>query len=159
MNEKIRILSCILVILWMIIVFSFSHQEAVQSSGTSQKVIEVILNVLPVEDNMNDNQKQQLISQLQLPIRKLAHFTIYFIGGMLIYLLFSTTKYATKTKAILSQVVATTYAISDELHQYFIPGRAMQFTDVCIDSAGALLGIIIAVLIIYILKNRKKKER
>ena len=33
------------------------------------------------------------------------------------------------------------YAVSDEIHQYFVPGRAMQARDVLIDTAGVLLGI------------------
>lgn len=33
------------------------------------------------------------------------------------------------------------YAISDELHQRFTPGRTSTFMDVCFDAAGAILGL------------------
>lgn len=33
------------------------------------------------------------------------------------------------------------YAISDEVHQSFVPGRGAQVKDVLIDSAGAIVGI------------------
>jgi VanZ family protein len=31
--------------------------------------------------------------------------------------------------------------ISDEVHQFFVPSRGVQVTDVMIDSAGAFVGI------------------
>lgn len=33
------------------------------------------------------------------------------------------------------------YAFTDELHQYFIPGRAFQLVDLALDTLGALLGL------------------
>jgi len=35
------------------------------------------------------------------------------------------------------------YAVSDEFHQYFVPGRGPRWGDVMLDSFGAALGIII----------------
>lgn len=46
-------------------------------------------------------------------------------------------------KAILIAIsIAVIFAISDEVHQLFVPGRGGQIKDVIIDSAGALVGII-----------------
>ncbi len=42
---------------------------------------------------------------------------------------------------ILSLVFCILYAISDEVHQLFVPGRGAQVSDVLIDSLGAFLGI------------------
>ncbi|WP_243096886.1 VanZ family protein [Thermohalobacter berrensis] len=42
---------------------------------------------------------------------------------------------------IFSFVFCILYAISDEVHQLFVPGRDAQITDVMIDSAGAFIGI------------------
>ena len=36
------------------------------------------------------------------------------------------------------------YAVSDEIHQTFVPGRAGQIRDVLIDSCGVLAGILLA---------------
>ena len=53
------------------------------------------------------------------------------------------------------------YACSDELHQHFTPGRACMFTDVLIDTGGALTGMLMSLIILafagWILK--KKAER
>jgi VanZ family protein len=42
---------------------------------------------------------------------------------------------------IFSLVFCVLYAISDEVHQLFVPGRGAQVTDVMIDSFGAFVGI------------------
>jgi len=39
------------------------------------------------------------------------------------------------------------YACSDEIHQLFVPGRSGKFTDVLIDSAGALLAVLLCFLV------------
>lgn len=64
-------------------------------------------------------------------IRKFLHFFIYF--G-----LYFTFFKATKDYKI-SFVLSVLYAISDEIHQYFVPTRGAKITDIIIDSAGALL--------------------
>jgi VanZ family protein len=38
-------------------------------------------------------------------------------------------------------VFCVLYAVSDEVHQLFVPGRGAQVTDVLIDNAGAFVGI------------------
>ena len=35
------------------------------------------------------------------------------------------------------------YAISDEIHQYFVPGRSAEIRDVLIDVLGANIGILL----------------
>lgn len=159
MKQKIKVFACILVIIWMITVFYFSHQPASVSGGVSQKVIEIILNILPMDDNMGANERMQLISALQLPIRKLAHFTLYLIGGIFTYVAFSKEKYTTRWNVILSQIIVTVYAMTDEIHQYFVQGRAMSFIDVGIDSIGAFIGIMLTMLVVCMIKNRKKEEK
>ena len=44
-------------------------------------------------------------------------------------------------------IAGTLYAASDEFHQLFVEGRTCAFRDVCIDSAGAAAGILIASII------------
>ena len=45
------------------------------------------------------------------------------------------------------------YAITDEYHQSFVAGRGPAITDVCIDTAGVCIGIVIVLIIISIYKN------
>lgn len=82
-------------------------------------------------------------------IRKSAHFISYLILGFLV-------SHALKNDASAASAIAwkrrgislllcVAYAISDELHQLFVPGRGPMLKDVLIDGSGATLGILIFV--------------
>ena len=70
-----------------------------------------------------------------LLIRKLAHFTEYAILYVLVFR-------ATKNK-IWGVLFAFFYAITDEIHQLFVPGRNGSARDVLIDTAGAVFALTI----------------
>ena len=40
--------------------------------------------------------------------------------------------------------MAVLYAVTDEIHQGFVPGRNPQFTDLLIDAAGAATPLLLA---------------
>jgi VanZ family protein len=42
---------------------------------------------------------------------------------------------------VVSFFAGLLYAVSDEIHQYFIPGREMRAFDVFIDSLGVIAGL------------------
>lgn len=151
MNKKI--LYGFIVILWMILIFTFSHQQAKDSSNTSGNTIRTIINIFPNIRSLEENEKEQIVSNLQPIVRKLAHFSIYTLGGILIYNFINTYDIENKRKMIYSFIIGGVYAITDEFHQLFIPGRSCEFRDVCIDSSGVLLGICI---IFILIKLRKK---
>ena len=50
------------------------------------------------------------------------------------------------------------YSCSDEIHQLFVPGRAMLVRDVLIDSCGALCGALLAALCCFIAGRILKKR-
>ena len=54
---------------------------------------------------------------------------------------------------IYAVVVSVVYAVCDETHQIFVPGRAARFYDVCLDIIGILLGV----LVVYYVFRRHKK--
>jgi len=68
-----------------------------------------------------------------LVLRKLAHMTEYAVLGALL------------VRAASSEAAAfalgVTYAVTDEIHQTFVPGREGAPLDVVIDAAGVALGI------------------
>ena len=74
------------------------------------------------------------------------HLTAFFFLNL--FLLVSITKGKTKNKTIiiLAIILAILYAISDELHQYFVPGRTSTISDVLIDTIGILTATFIYTL-------------
>lgn len=133
-----KTLSWATVILWMGLIFHLSHQAAAASSELSTGVTEIVSafieKVVPNEDLD--------VSSIHHIIRKSAHFFIYFFLGMLVLHALNMSK-GTGGKTIgLAILICVLYAISDEVHQLFVPGRGAQVKDVLIDSAGASVGIV-----------------
>lgn len=67
------------------------------------------------------------------------HFGVYFVFAF--FLLISITRGNIKNKylILIAMLVAIGYGISDELHQFFVPGRACCFEDVLTNSTGIFL--------------------
>lgn len=152
-----KIMLTLLIIIWMVAIFTFSSQVSDKSSNTSGNTIRFVLNKLQITKNMNEQQENELVETLQTPIRKLAHFSVYTLGGILFCILFNQYEIQNKNKIIYSLLSCMLYAITDECHQYFVPGRSCELRDVLIDSAGALLGIVTTYAILKNKKSRNKK--
>ena len=124
-----KIISILLVIIWMIVIFYFSNQVATVSSSQSGFITNLIIKIFSVQNE----------STIQFIIRKLAHFTEYLILGILVLNMLRC--YKPKDIIILAILICILYACSDEIHQIFIQGRAGQLKDVLIDTCGSILGI------------------
>lgn len=137
------ILSWIAVLLWMFLIFVLSAQPAPRSNGLSQKVTEVIIEKvgLLVPLDIKTSTTTDLIKRFNHIVRKCAHVSEYFVLGALVMNAMKTSKVLKFKALIFSVLICILYAISDELHQLFVPGRGAQMMDVLIDSAGAIAGI------------------
>ena len=49
-------------------------------------------------------------------------------------------------------------AVTDEIIQYFVPGRACLVTDMMIDSAGAALGTLFTIAVLYIARRAHDRQ-
>lgn len=95
-------------------------------------------------------------SNLFINIRKWAHVYIYAALGFSTALTLSFwSKQTLLRMGGCSTLICFCYAVSDELHQYFVPGRAMLMTDLWVDAAGYLPGILIACLLLRLTHRRK----
>lgn len=155
---KIKIYRIILLILLattFISIFNFSSQNGPQSSSVSHKVAKIIIDTLPSTKNLEEEQKNILVEKSQKIIRKGAHFSIYMMVGILIMAFMCTYNVKQKTKILVSIFTGILYAISDEVHQYFIPGRQASTIDVGIDTCGVITGILIVIGINTIINKIK----
>ncbi len=62
-------------------------------------------------------------------------------------LLIRFSRFTSRRKVLLAAALCTLFAISDEYHQTFVPGRGGTWTDVAIDCVGIGLAVIIAWII------------
>ena len=127
-----KIILIVLLIIWVITVFCFSNQQGETSGNTSGKVIKAILKIFAKDIS------EEQVQKLQLPIRKLAHFTIYATGGVLAIMLLNQYNIPLIQKMLYSQLIISIYAMLDEFHQSFIPGRTASIWDVLIDSCRSI---------------------
>lgn len=75
-------------------------------------------------------------------IKKAAHLFVYAVLASLLYRsLKHTTKLDRLTLVVLTLSIVVLYAISDEFHQSFIPGREPRLLDILIDFLGASGGL------------------
>lgn len=151
-----KIILHILLILWISLIFFFSHQPAIDSDKASNGVIVKIIHTVEIISNheFNDNELEIISNYLIFPVRKLAHFTLYFILGILVYNVVMLYNIDNKKIFLISILFCIIYACSDEIHQLFVIGRSGELRDVLIDTIGSLLGILIVSKII----NRKQKK-
>ncbi len=140
----------VLTIAWMIVIFMFSNSPGDESGETSREVGRLFCKIfVPGYEEMVFEEREELALLLDHPIRKLAHFTEYMIlGALMVGILQFREKSDYWKRGLIVWGIACLYAVTDEVHQLFVPGRAGALKDVLLDSAGALVGVLLGLLII-----------
>lgn len=131
-----------IVLFWMILIYYFSQQTVYESIRLSNVATMVFTDILELffPDYVFD---EEYIHHI---VRKIAHFTIYFILGIMVSWLINVGNSKGKRSIFIAAVCCLVFAISDETLQLFIYGRGAQVTDVLIDISGASLGIFLVYL-------------
>jgi len=84
-----------------------------------------------------------------------AHFTLYLVLGALLCRAISTLQTTSRIRMLLPMVAGALYAISDEVHQHFVPGRQADIMDLIVDCAGLAAGILLAFFSLAVHPGRK----
>lgn len=143
-DPKSRML-LILTLVWMAVIFGFSSQNADASMEASGLVSEKLLSLAEMLFGGHPPAFiAEIISQGNYFVRKAGHFIEYLILGCL------TTGWAgdiwKRYSFRASLLICVLYAVSDEVHQLFVPGRAGLISDVLLDSAASLVGIAVVAI-------------
>ena len=142
MFVKRRIFYSFLLILWMGVIFYFSADEAQESSEKSMEVCEGICDVFVVGyDELPRQEQLHRAEQLNFSVRKAAHFLEYTMLGILLVLALA--QYPVQRRELAAVGIGFLYAMTDEFHQLFVSGRSGQLSDVAIDTAGVVCGVLI----------------
>jgi len=102
------------VIVWAIVIFAFSSFPTGQASG---------------------------IDWQDFIVKKTAHIVEYGILTLLLYRALKQSGIEKKDAALYSLTLAVFYAVTDEFHQSFTPGREPTLRDVIFDTIGGILAI------------------
>ncbi len=150
-----RIVSACMLLFWMFLIFFMSSQTAAESSATSGGFSRLLFELIYPKFRSFDAERQlEILQEFSFLIRKAAHFVLYAVLGVLSSCaVISYNKLYIKIRVCISLVICVLYSVSDEIHQYFVPGRSCEIRDVVIDTAGAILGIICCFFTAYIFKR------
>ena len=145
-------LSFIPALLMMYIIFSFSAQDGATSSNLSYKVtykaVSMADNALDLE--LTDKQISRCIRKIHYYVRKLAHFSEYFLLAVSVAVPLYVYGIRGLWLVLTAGILCVGFAALDEFHQYFVRGRGCSARDVLIDSCGALIGILFVRILGYI---------
>src|SRR5574344_332346 len=158
LKHLIRYILMICIIVLCVKIFNFSSENGKKSSVTSGKVAKVVVSIINRDKNLSEGEINLIAEEMQPQIRKTAHFLVYMLLGVLVMSCAGTFKNKWIMSFDISVLFVFLYACSDGLHQRFIPGRSGEFRDVCLDTVGALIGILIILLIDYITNLCKKSK-
>ena len=155
----IKFIRITLVVLWMLIIFSFSQSNGEQSGSLSTGIIKnrimdiskTLVKIKIVKKPLSEEKAMKIAENLNYPARKCIHMMEYFILTLLIYNALAL--YKIKKVYLISFITSVLYAISDEIHQLFTC-RTGSVKDVIIDS----FGIMLAILLIYNVNKRKTNK-
>lgn len=129
----------------MAVIFWLSSRTATESSAQSGVIVEFLRRIF------GDNIFTDFI------VRKAAH-CLEFTG---LCFLFNLSFFATKEKPcyLLSVILTSIYASTDEIHQLFVEGRSCQISDWAIDTGGAVIGALGFFVILIIVRKILSKSR
>ena len=152
--NKFQIFCGIMTIAVMVCVFLFSCENADDSSDTSGRFVNLVISIFYGDyDELPMWEQEEIRGNISHFIRKTAHFTIFAALGFSAFLTSGQKKLLCKgTAAVL--IFCGLYAVSDEIHQYFVPGRACMLRDMLLDTCGSLAGIVAALAAVKIFSRK-----
>ncbi|MBR2289896.1 MAG: VanZ family protein [Clostridia bacterium] len=160
-----KILYGIAILGWMLIIFSLSARNSVESTGDSRGFATNVVTVCAsfanrlgiIKEMPSDSEIASFVRKIDHPIRKCAHATIYFVLALLVLLALETNADNFVRNAIVAVIICFLYAMTDEYHQTFVPGRSGELKDCLIDSMGAGLACCFYGIGAIVAKRRKEK--
>ena len=127
------ILSWLPVLIWMALIFYLSSQNGNESGHLSRTVTVGLLRLLRLAET------NERIAAWQSVIRTCAHGAVFFILAILVGWALTRSQVQGLCNLLLTMLISIIYAATDEMPQALVPGRASQWIDLLVDSAGILL--------------------
>lgn len=147
----------------MALIFLLSGQPGTQSYALSAHVAQSM-----EQEQLTQAMPEWFSTNFHANLRKWAHVWLYFLLGASVALTvcaFRLQKLSGQGRHFLFSAAASLgicvlYAAGDELHQYFVPGRACLATDILVDAMGFVPGILLVCLVWYgIRRHALRRDR
>ena len=142
----------IIAIICCIVIFSFSAVPAKASTKQSKGLTYNVIKLLN-GNKLNEKELEKLTKKVNPIVRKVAHFSIYMILAIFTYIFIEELNIKSKSEKerlrkniLYTCIFCIIYAIFDEIHQIYVPGRTGKVIDVVIDTLGSCMGISILLL-------------
>ncbi len=154
MKKKIWIAGALIMIC---IIGWFSSQSSVDSNELSKYFLKWIglISESEWQAYIETGVESPKLASMNLMIRKMAHFTLYFVLGLCMALVLCYFRKFDRRGQWLTVITVGMIGLCDEVHQYFVPGRYMDMRDVMTDTLGGIC----AVLLISIVKHNLKMKQ
>ena len=157
----IRVLSTALVLIVMTAIFFFSSQRQKQSERLSSPIGNAVWDsgflesdlFNPIRESYKQSRQPFMLFAQRLA-RKSAHVFIFTVLGFLLRICLESWFSGKKHLLLSAFLIGAVYAVSDEVHQLFVPGRTGSVQDILLDCGGIILGVLIAAGIIRLLSKR-----
>lgn len=149
--------SCIAV---LVFIFSNSLKTGEQSAQQSSTMVEVVQEVAAIiaPNSAIATATGAAYDRLHTYVRIFAHFAEFALFGAL--LLWCIVSYTWKREGLWFSLVGVCLVpIIDESLQFFVAGRGTEFCDVCVDVAGGVCGILLAIVVLLIILWAVDKKR
>ncbi len=154
------ILLLVFALLWMFVIFYLSGQSVKDSTSLSQFFCHAPARFLASADWLNayfgvphSKAYDYWLTRVDGVVRKAAHFTEYAVLAMFLYgtlrMLKSKMPFLNRKCGVVAFILCFLFAVQDEWHQMFVPGRGPGVRDVFIDSCGAVSGIMLLWLVFF----------
>jgi len=92
-------------------------------------------------------------------LRHIAHIIEYFILTTFVYIgLSNGFKITTGKYFLLSTLISIFYSLTDEVHQYFVPGRNARWIDIGYDGMGVITALIGLLIVSKVVKGVNKSN-
>ncbi len=128
-NRKTK-LHILITILIMLFIFWQSAMPAAVSELESGSIVSRLAEWLQADEDL-----------VSFVVRKSAHFTEFLILGVSLFL--TVRDLRKRVSFWIPWAIGAAYAVSDEVHQHFVPGRSCEVRDMIIDACGVLAGVAI----------------
>lgn len=133
----------------MAFIFYNSSLDGTKSSKMSESASEIVAEITVPSTSTEAEKKEEIVKKVEkihAPIREIAHVAEFAVFAFFVATFVCTFDINGFIRFIITIVFGCAYAASDELLQYFVPGRACEFKDMLLDFTGVVIAAVVVCL-------------